>query len=294
MSEIVDTGDRLSFTVFIAVAVHGLIILGVGFNYLTQPAEPPTFEVTLASYRSDQAPDDAVYQAQFNQEASGTTDEDREITTDTSAEFNDTQVREVTEIPQTQALDASERADQEVLTTERDSQFDVDINRGDDAQQQQAGEDLITKPYEISPELASLRAKLAQQQQAYAKRPRIRRLISVAAVASDDAEYLNRWRERVESVGNANFPQEALRQNIFGELRLAATIKADGTIESVEITKSSGHQVLDRAAMRIVHMAAPYPPFPEAVRENWDQWEIIRTWRFDISGLSTRAGDGSE
>jgi protein TonB len=38
--------------------------------------------------------------------------------------------------------------------------------------------------------------------------------------------------------------------------------------------------VLDQAAMRIVHLAAPYAPFTGDLAE-FDRLEIIRTWRFE-------------
>ena len=98
---------------------------------------------------------------------------------------------------------------------------------------------------------------------------------------------MNKWINKVVFVGNRNFPKEALSQKIFGSLRLATTLKPNGTIHSVEILQSSGHSVLDNAALQIVHLASPFPPFPPEIRKDTDQLEIIRTWNFEISGLST-------
>lgn len=284
----VEAGDRLSFTVFVAAALHGLVILGLGFSFMTEPNTPPTFEVTLATHESREAPEDADYQAQFNQEASGTLDEARELSSDQPALFADTRISEVQPLPETMAQEVSQASELNRLHTTEDSA--LQISRREDpeeieTQEQQEGQDRDVPLQNM--EIASLRAKLARQKQEYANRPRITRLSSVATLGSPEAAYLNDWRQKVESIGNQHFPQEALNKGIFGQLRLATTLKADGTIVRVEISESSGHSILDNAALQIVHRAAPYAAFPPEIGKEWDQLEIIRTWRFDITGLST-------
>jgi protein TonB len=284
----VNTGDRLSFTVFLAAALHGMLILGLGFSFMSRPETPPTFEVTLATHKSHQAPEQADYQAQFNQEASGTLDQAKELSTDKAPLFADTRINEVQPLPETMRREAAEASELNRLHTEADSALQIAKHRDPkevEFQEQQEGGDREIAP--VSAEIASLRAKLSQQRQEYAKRPRIKHLSSVAAVGSAEAEYLNTWRQKVEQVGNQNFPQEALKEGIFGQLRLATVLKSNGTIVRVELLQSSGHSVLDNAALQIVHRAAPYAPFPPEIRKDYDQLEIIRTWRFEITGLST-------
>lgn len=283
----VDSGDRLTFTLFIAAALHGLLIFGIGFSALSETRTPPTFEVTLATHKSAVAPTDAEYQAQFNQEASGTEAENKEITTDSLAPFADTRVRETNPLPEVRKREVSE-ASQQRLHTSSDADFTITQRRNPDEDPSQEARDGAEKDTPLlNPEIANLRAKLAQQRQEYAKRPRVRRLTSVGTVQAADAEYLDRWRQKVESVGSANFPEAAVRDGIIGKLRLLAVIKSDGTIVSVELLQSSGHTILDNAAMQIVHLAAPFSPFPPEIAKDWDHMEIIRTWHFDITGLST-------
>lgn len=112
-------------------------------------------------------------------------------------------------------------------------------------------------------------------------------MTSVSAIASKDAQYLNAWNEKVETVGNRNFPQEALQKRQFGELRLAVLINANGTIDKIEVLEASAFPVLNRAALQIVHLAAPFPPIPTEVMAGNDKLEIIRTWKFELRGLST-------
>jgi len=85
---------------------------------------------------------------------------------------------------------------------------------------------------------------------------------------------------KIENIGNLNYPEAARRQRIYGKLQLTMNIRADGSIESVEINKSSGQRILDDAAQRIVKLAAPYAPFPPDIRKETDILSITRTWTF--------------
>ncbi len=130
-------------------------------------------------------------------------------------------------------------------------------------------------------EIASLEARLDLHQQQNANRPKVRRLYSASTRQSYDAAYLDSWRRKVERVGNLNYPEEAHQRGLYGSLRLLVVIQPDGSLKRVEILKSSGHTLLDDAAKRIVHMSAPFAPFPPELRKQADLVEIIRTWRFE-------------
>jgi len=283
---VVDSADRLSFTLFLAVALHALLILGVSFKLDKGSQMPTTLEITLATHKAVKAPDRADYLAQFNQEASGTELEARQLATETPSPFADTRIRDVNPSPQTRAITPAERQLQRVTTTAR-SAHKAQVQLDPNASEQQARQGQLEELPLLSAEIASLQAKLDRQRQAYAKRPRIRTLTSVATKASYDAEYLNRWISKVEFVGNRNYPQQALRERLFGKLRMVTILKPDGSVERVEILESSGHRVLDDAALQIVHLASPFAPFPVEIRKEVDQLEIIRTMHFEISGLTT-------
>ena len=283
----VDTADRLSVTLFVALALHALLILGVTFSIDPPDKVAPTLNITLATHKSQAAPENADYLAQFNQEASGTLEKAEQLTSEQQAQISDTEIRDINPQPQLRAstpvlrtmevVDSSGRNPRKVAENiDPQEQQEVEIRDGEQVDQLQ-----------ISAEIASLRAKLDQQRQQYAKKPRVRRITSVATKASYDAEYLHKWSNKVEFVGNRNYPQEALKNNLFGNLRLAAVILPNGTIERVEILKSSGHRILDDAARQIVQLASPFAPFPPEIRQQADQLEIIRTWHFEITGVST-------
>lgn len=285
-----DTGDRLSFTLFLALAVHALLIFGVSFTLPERGQAARTLDVTLANHRDNQAPDEADYLAQHNQQASGTEERARQLTTEQEAEFADTRVRDINPTPQTQASTARERRDNAVVTTtSRAERQQPSPEDADPQEQQEKREGQIEEQPVLSQEIASLQAKLDRQRQEYAKRPRIRRLTSVATRAAFDARYLHEWGQKIERTGNRHYPQEALNRRITGSLRLSVAINPDGTIHEVEVLHSSGHRLLDQAAVQIVHLAAPFNSFPPEIRQEYDRLEIIRTWNFEIAGLSTSA-----
>ena len=97
------------------------------------------------------------------------------------------------------------------------------------------------------------------------------------------AQYVDEWRQKIERVGTHNFPQEARRLGLYGTLLITVSIRADGSVEKVEIDRSSGHPVLDRAARRVVELAAPFAPFPAAIRKDFDILSITRNWSFTRS-----------
>ena len=91
------------------------------------------------------------------------------------------------------------------------------------------------------------------------------------------------WRSKVERVGNLNYPEAARKRKLSGSLILDVALNDDGSINQITVTQSSGHKILDDAAIRIVELAAPYSPFPDNIRQDTDILHIIRTWRFSNS-----------
>lgn len=286
---VVDTGDRLSFTFFLALVLHALLIFGVGFNVTESKNRSQTLEITLANHKSLKEPEQADFLAQHNQEASGTEEEARQLTTERNAEFADSQVRDVNPMPQTQAASPTQREDKQLVSTTADNIRSIQVQTNPEPLDEQQLRDGLVQEETFTTEISSLQAKVDRLRQEYAKRPRVRRLTSVATRESFDARYLHEWSSKIEQIGNDNYPKEALSRRITGQLRLSVVINPDGTIYELEITQSSGQRILDDAAKQIVRLAAPFAIFPPEIRENTDRLEIIRTWNFEITGLSTSA-----
>ena len=138
-------------------------------------------------------------------------------------------------------------------------------------------------------EMARLEAQINKQQDDYQKRPK-RKSIGARAQEYRFAAYVESWRQKIERIGNLNYPEAAKDQKIYGQLQLTVYIKSNGEVEKVEIRKHSGYPVLDDAAVRIVKMGSPYAAFPEDLRKEVDILDITRTWIFTKEdSLATKA-----
>lgn len=140
---------------------------------------------------------------------------------------------------------------------------------------------------ETSRKLARAQAEIAQQISDYQKRPRKHHFMPSASEYRY-ARYVEDWRTRVEKIGNEHYPEDA-RGRVYGTLRMTVSVRRDGSLIDAIIEKSSGSAVLDRAARRIVNMAAPFPPFPPEIAHDTDVLEITRTWIFTNDQLATRS-----
>jgi protein TonB len=137
-------------------------------------------------------------------------------------------------------------------------------------------------------EMSKLEALIAKQQEEYQKRPK-RKFIGARAKEYRYALYVDKWRQKIEGIGNDNYPEAAKKLNLHGKLQMTVSIKKDGTIEKIELDRSSGHRVLDAAAQHIVELGAPYQAFPDNIRSETDILSITRTWTFTKeTGLKTQ------
>ncbi len=271
--------DRLSFTLFLAAALHAALILGVGFSSSMNMESSPTIEITLAQFSDPDEPEDAEFAAQANQIGSGTEAELLEMTTDQEADFQDNVFQDVASetLPATEAQLLEK---QELLTSLVNPEDAVPTETETPLP---PTETQVTQNYEeLAREIASLEARIARERQALAKGPRVKTLTSVSTKTADEAAYLNMWRQKVERIGNANYPAG----DLHGDLRMLVVINWDGKLEELRILQSSGHRSLDEAAMRIVRIASPFQDFPVEMRKKYDQLQIIRTWKFSRSGAS--------
>lgn len=283
--------DRLGLTLFIALALHAIVILGVSFNIedLENPEILSSMEITLVHNKSEQAPDKADYLAQANQVGGGNMrDKVRP-----SSPFSNTLPTPDDGFAPPSAQDFSpppikrRSPDHELIT----------VTQGE--------KKLFTKPqaiplpqppdnptaaqlFERSRKIAQLSAEIDRVKRAYQQSPNHTYLTGANAKEYRFASYLDAWRSKVERIGNLNYPQAALQKGVTGSLFLDVAINPDGSLHSLRVLRSSGHPVLDNAAKHIVKMSAPFPPLPAAIRKDTDVLHIARIWQFkNESGFHT-------
>lgn len=278
-SSTVRPADRLGFTLLIAAVLHVALILGVSFTLPGPSLLSKSLEITLATFKSEEKPKEADFLAQDNQQGSGTLEHKAAPKTTEQALFQDTEVKKVTP-PAAPPKASREVAPKAALATRAPQPQKTPVKR----EERQPEPDTRQAPTfdlsQLSSEIASLEAQLADERQAYAKRPKIHRLNAASTMRDKGAWYKEEWRKKIERIGNLNYPDEARRKQIHGSLRLLVSINRDGTLYEVQLLESSGQQVLDQAAMRIVRLAAPFAPFTGDLADI-DRLEIIRAWRFE-------------
>jgi periplasmic protein TonB len=135
-----------------------------------------------------------------------------------------------------------------------------------------------------SSEIDRLTAELDRRSLSASRQER-RKAVNASTQEYKYASYLEAWRSKVERIGNLNYPDEAKRRKLYGNLLMHVAVRSDGSIERIRVVRSSGHKLLDDAAVRIVRLAAPFAPFPPEIREEVDVLDITRTWQF-LDGTS--------
>ncbi len=283
----VSAADRFSFTLILALAMHALFVFGISFiNEDPRPASH-TMEITLSQYDDKEKPENADFLAQTNQQGSGSELEKTELSSPSAAEIPDVQVRDAAPITQDFAapvLPVKPTRTLVTTTARSDQKTAPNFEEQDEAEAPLAPKRSLLQR---SLEIASLEAKFDEQQRTYSKRPRITRLTAASTMKTADAYYMKSWLEKVERIGNLNYPEKAREKSIYGSLRLLVALYADGSVKEIRVLQSSGYKLLDDSAINIVRLASPFSPFPEEVRKERDVLEIIRTWSFQKKGLSS-------
>ena len=272
--------DRvLGTAIGVSLALHALA-LAVHFKFpeaIRWKAENQPLEVVLVNAKTRERPAKADVLAQANLDRGGNVDEPRRAKTPLPVTHSRTEGKDLADAQRrVQQLEAEQ---QHLLAQAKETARRVAAEPPKSAPAPEAppvpsGRDLA----DLSLAAMRLQAQIDRQIDDYQKRPR-KKFIGANAREYRFAQYEEDWRVKVERVGTVNYPAEA-RGRYYGNLRLTVTIRPDGSVESIELDRSSGLKVLDAAAFKIVQMASPYAPFPADIRSDTDLLVITRTWFF--------------
>ena len=264
----------------ISFVLHALL-LSLTFKFPVVKIEnlfTPPLQLVLVNSKSATRPRHADALAQSNLDGGGNTDADRRAKSPLPAMSRDQRQVEIAAAQQqVKSLESKER---KIMT-----QLKSDYAMTDGQAKANPADETVTAGSSVddllarSLEMAKLEAQISREYDAYQKRPR-RMFIGARTQEYAFARYVEDWRIKVERIGNQNYPDAAKQQKIYGQLQLMVSIKADGSLDDVAVTRSSGSRILDAAAVAIVRAAAPYSPFPEDIRKRTDVVSIIRTWTF--------------
>ncbi len=314
----------MGLTLCLAIIVHAMMILGVGFTQIEEDTPHyQTLDIILVQEKSEKAPEEADYLAQASVEGGGESDEPDSPTTPVKAPLPDPEPREISqapppvppapEVPQQQPEPIETEpappapAEETPIVAETDepkpeppppAPKPVVEKKPVEEPKPVAESKASPPPKKARPSaaalisnsfaLASLNAEINQRLKHKSKRPR-RKFISASTKEYKFASYMEAWRAKVERVGNLNYPDDARRKKLSGQLIMDVALLPDGTVQNITIRRSSGHKILDDSAIRIVKLASPFAPFPDDISKDVDILHITRTWKFlNTSKFSSR------
>jgi len=276
----VNENQRLGATMVLSLLVHGVLLLGVGFALESAAPVLPTLDVILTQTSSALTPKQADFLAQASNQGGGEHDQSTRPRDNHSgplpqatAGIAPRTLRAQSPAPQPppQARVISSTRGDSVIPT-------AQATPAPSARPLPRGREKI----EHDMAMARLAAEIHLRSERYAKRPK-RKFVSASTQEYAWAGYLRGWVDRVERVGNLNYPDEARRRRLAGQVVISVAIRRNGTVERAEIVQSSGIALLDASALRIAQLAEPYPPLPKT-DENPDILHVTRTWQFLPAG----------
>lgn len=273
---------------WLSLLLHAIIIWGVNFK-VPQPAikhVAKSLEVILVNSKSEQKPSDTPVLAQANLDGGGNVDDNRRaksplpVLPQAKPIVDLAQATRKTKQPEKEVkklMTAAESKTRVIQTDSQPEQPEQPEQSENKAESSLDSSDLLQRSLEI----ARQGAQISKEYEEYQKRPK-RRFIGARTREYRFARYVEDWRLKIERIGNLNYPEEARKQKLYGNLKLTVGIRSDGSLESIGIDRSSGTKILDDAAIRIVRIAAQngFAPFPPEISRDTDILHITRTWVF--------------
>lgn len=275
------TSAKLSMTLamIFSIALHAFALFGIAFvlpdpRSTTDVMQP--LHVVLVNSKSKSRPVKADALAQANLDGGGNTIEDRQAQTMLPNVGDDQKITPEQAARQVAHLEEESRRMLTQLRSEH--QIEQPKLKKQPSVTALSADDLMQRSLEI----ARLEAQISRNNDYYQKLPR-RKFIGARTQEYRYAQYIEDWRVKVERIGNLNYPDQARREQVYGKLQLSVAIRANGSVESVEVSRSSGHRILDAAAVSIVKLASPFSPLPPNISKDIDILTITRTWSFTPS-----------
>ena len=268
--------DRLGVTLLFSLLVHAVLALGVTFELEKGAPRLPSLDVILVQSANNEAPEKADFIAQAANSGGGEADEARRPSQPVSGPLAVAEAG-IAPIPLDDGSPRPAPPSPAERLVQDQSEFAVTTAREAPASPDPASmRELDFEQRKL--EMARLAQEIRREAEQYAKRPK-KKYISANTTEHGFAAYMHAWVARIERIGNLNYPDEARRKQLHGQLVLTVGLERDGSVKSIDVIQSSGHKVLDDAAIRIVRLAEPFPALPD-VAENVDELYISRTWQF--------------
>ena len=273
---------RFSLALLIAICVHLFLIFSISFvaPEKKKNKSPQALDVVLMKQSTEAPPEEADYLAQVEQKGGGEREKKNKpktINPGKTPQKGNASSNQPILVPKKSAPPVVKKS---VLATKK-----VVPKKAPKLQKKQkpkvTKQKLINSDYlsQLKKQIIDLEADLDYETDIYTKRTK-HKYLNASTAKAVDAEYVRQWTRKIERIGNLNYPNQAKRDKLSGTLILSVTLNPKGRVINITIRSSSGHKILDDAAMRIVRLAAPFAPIPKNVLQNNNALVITRTWLF--------------
>ncbi|MGJ0486610.1 MAG: TonB family protein [Methylomicrobium sp.] len=283
--------DTILVFLFVAAVLHILVILGVDFSAPKPEEFKRSIEITLVDTPAKKAPKQAKMLAQENQIGAG--EQDIKPKPQAQKIANEGNTSESKHLAKAEPVQQQSRpqVQKKVITQQKAEKKIAEVTAKPAPDKEPAVEARhhpILTPEALQEQITQLGTEIRDSQLS-GEQSKIKFVSMVSAHKYLAAQYLKDWENKVERMGNRNYPEIASRKNFSATLTMDVGINADGSIYSIRINKSSGIPELDEAAKNIVRMSAPFAPLPQDLLKELNVLVITRVWKFsDESGITTR------
>ncbi|MDH5391983.1 MAG: TonB family protein [Gammaproteobacteria bacterium] len=270
--------DRLSMTILLMAIFHGIVILGITFSDNDNDSETaPTLDVILVQSQNSKSPLKADYLAQVSQDGGGNADQKLRPTDMFSAPTL-SQTPGIAPEQSVASISKIQHINQQKIITQKKSDYAIKTDKHISKEEQATPDTQQTPDYQA--EIARMAAELDKTTEQLTKKPR-KKFINSRTREHVAANYMRQWIDKVERIGNLNYPDEAIRSQLSGTLIMDVVINHKGELIEYNLKRSSGHKLLDDAARRIISLASPFARFPEALKKEAEVIHITRSWVFE-------------
>jgi periplasmic protein TonB len=276
------SNDGFGLALVIALAVHAFLLLAISFEFERAEPRPPEKTLDITLVKPSPKPEEPVEKPDFLAQQSQVGSGDRAVREQHTSPLGRPETR-----PETTPTVSFQRAGSpdpapiptpDVIKT-RDAERAIETPPPKPVVEAEPRPSLSQLLASTQREIDRLTAELDRRSLSASAQQR-RKAVNASTQEYRYASYLEAWRRKVENIGNLNYPEEARRRKLYGNLLMHVAIRSDGSVERIRVVRSSGHSLLDDAAVRIVRLAAPFAPFPPDIRDEVDVLDITRTWQF--------------
>lgn len=276
--------DSLLMTVFIAAVIHVIILLSIKFSAPEPQKVSAQIEVTLANSPSKRAPKKAEYLAQENQIGGGDEMNKPDPLKQTVASWgsSDDKLPDVSQPEQESTPNKVEK-----LITQQQADYKIaEIVEGTPLTEE------LERP-KIS--LESLRKQMVEvgeekfrESEKNSENNKDQKNKAVSTHKYIGAQYIRDWEAKIVRIADVNTPPKISKSKIKGKTMMRLELKADGSIHSMTVLKSSGSIVFDDYTKRIARLGAPYPRVRKELLNEKGVFSIIRKWTYNDESFEAR------